>query len=222
MAGAGASPPLRRPFFMGQTAITICNSAMFKLGARQVVGFDDGTPEADACKIRYPFCRNLLLRDHSWSFDRRIRTLAPVLLPDPMPEGWANRFLLPDDVGRLILVQENQCDVKYELAGNLIYSNAATLEIRYGVNYTAVDDGVVFPDDFAETLALYLACDLAMKLTQNANFRQLLEGQFMRRLAQARNTGAVELAPQTVNDYGWLQAHDNLLDPDIGARNLRR
>lgn len=208
---------------MSQVALTICNSAMFKLGARQVVGFNDGTPEADACKIRYPFCRNLLLRDHTWAFDRRFITL-PAMPPSPapLPTRWTQRHQLPPDAGKLISVKKDDCEVQFEQMGSVIYSNHTPLEVRFGINYTAVDDGVQFPDDFAETLALYLALDTCLLLTQNPGLRQSLEGQYHRRLAQARNNGAVELAAMSVTESDWLAAHDSGIDIDIGARNLAR
>ena len=193
---------------MAQTAITICNSAIVKLGGRQIVGFNDGTPEADLCKIRYPFCRNLLLRDHVWAFDQKFSTLAALVSTDPVPPSWTNQFDVPTDCARIVAVTTyDDLDVPYERIGGRIYTNTTSIDVRYTKNYTAIDEGVSFPDDFAEVLSLYLAMDVCLSLTQNVGLRNSLEQQYHYRLAQAKFNGAVERPSTVLACTGWLDAH---------------
>lgn len=193
---------------------------LVKLGARQIVGFNDGTPEADACKIRYPFCRNTLLRGHAWLFDRIYTLAAPLAAPASLPPSWAYAYNIPSDCSRLVSVTVDDQEVDYEIIGSLFYTNHAAVGLRYTQNFSAIDDGRAWPDDFAEALAIFLAMDLSMLLTQNPGIKQTLERELQNALAMARFNGAVERAgPEIIETSTWLTSRDGGFT-DIGARNI--
>jgi hypothetical protein len=111
-------------------------------------------------------------------------------------------------------------DVDYEVIGSVLYANYDALELRYCVNYTAIDDAVAWPDDFAEVLAIGLAIDLAMTLTQNPSVKQTLEREYQMALASARFNGAVERSgPEVIETSSWINSHSGFFS-DIGSKNI--
>lgn len=48
------------------TNVDICNAALYRLGASSISTLNDGTPEANACNLRYDWVRRLILRKHIW------------------------------------------------------------------------------------------------------------------------------------------------------------
>jgi hypothetical protein len=49
---------------MALTAITLCASALIKIGAQPIASFEDGTAEGEVAKSLYPGVRDALLASH--------------------------------------------------------------------------------------------------------------------------------------------------------------
>lgn len=93
------------------------------------------------------------------------------------------------------------------------------MDLRYVMGYPDSEDGVNFPDDFAEALSSLLAAELAVPLTQTQALRDTCLSMYVDRLASARFNGAVEQLPHSIIESSWLDAHDGFVGQgDIDPR----
>lgn len=93
------------------------------------------------------------------------------------------------------------------------------MDLRYVMGYPDSEDGVNFPDDFAEALSSLLAAELAVPLTQTQALRDTCLSMYVDRLASARFNGAVEQLPHSIIESSWLDAHDGSIGQgDIDPR----
>lgn len=206
---------------MPATAIQICNGALIKLGARVITSFDDSMKEAELCKERYPRLRDKLLRDHTWNFSKVVVTLTDDGASELFPR-WGYVFSVPPDLGRILSVRNvNDDDITYETVQGALHCNFPSIVLRYVANFTDADDGLDFPDDFAEALANLLAAEICISLTQEQSLRQTYYEAFMITVSQARFNGAIEKVQEDDTPVDWLASRQGFstLD-DRSARNL--
>ena len=85
---------------MALTAITLCASALIKIGAQPIASFEDGTAEGEVAKSLYPGVRDALLASHPWSF-ATTQAVLPRLAQSPSAE-FRYAFQLPPDFLRAI------------------------------------------------------------------------------------------------------------------------
>jgi hypothetical protein len=137
--------------------VDICNMALSGIRGGSINSLDEASLQAQQCKLKYPFLRDMLLRDVPWNFAHKEDALA--LLTDDL-FNWVYAYQYPSDclyINRLILNFEEFGDtgdgvtrsrhiediyspdlgrqVKYEiqnLDGNrVIAANEPTLRISY-------------------------------------------------------------------------------------------
>lgn len=123
-------------------------------------------------------------------------------------EPWTYRIQLPGDCARILGVSVNDHEIEYEQVRSTIHTQEAEVDLRYVSNFANEDDGFLFPDDFAETLANLLAAELAIPLTQSPDLRNTFLEMYVDRLRQARFNGAVEQPPIARTASSWADAHD--------------
>jgi len=165
---------------------------------------------------RYPACRDLLLRNHVWAFAKKATSLAALSEASSLGD-WVYKVQLPTDIARILSVMVNEAPQDYERVGNVLHVVEAPVDLRYVQNFSGVTDAFLFPDDFAEALAFYLAGDLAQSITQSDNLSRSNFQLYNDSIRQARFNGAVETAsPDNYND--WLAVHNGLssqIDPTV-------
>lgn len=160
-----------------------------------------------------------MLRDHVWTFAKRYVVITPRAGATP-PEPWANEFQIPNNIGRMLAVECYGSKVPYELFQGSIYADCVRIELRYIEQFTAANDAAVYPADFAEACAAYLAAELAIPLTQNRSLFDLHFAQYKELLSAARFNGAVEIAEVSGPHTTWLDARELPTFDDIGSRDL--
>lgn len=136
---------------------------------------------------------------------------------------WLYKYQLPSDTGRILGVSVDDIPVDYERVGNLLHTmQDESVDLRYVKNYADVDDGVSFPEDFAEVLACFLAAELAVPMTQTQALRDTYLNMYVERLRSARFNGAVEQNRSPEVASSWLDAHDgyNASEIDVTRRGL--
>lgn len=186
-----------------KTKVQICNSALLKLGSREIVNLDtDGSVEAVYCRNAYDRLRENLLRSHPWSFARRNATLSQ-LTGDSGDTALPNRFALPNDCLRIIRVTPETA--RFELNGKIIIADSATLQIKY---IASVDDPAQFDALFSEVLILKLAAEIALSLTQSPELAGYHTNQFMLKFQEAKSVDSQEnnCPVQTEPRSNWLEA----------------
>jgi hypothetical protein len=156
--------------------ITICNRALFRVGANQISGFTDGTVESDICAVEYEASKNELLSEHPWNFAEKVVSLSKYVSPNN--GDFAASYALPTDYVSVIEVQR--------LDGTRLYQNwkirgrSIDTDHEEGMRivYTYDAPEQMFPPLFAEALALKLAGKIAGALTEDLQASQRLLSEF--------------------------------------------
>ncbi len=176
-----------------QTALTICNRALFHLAINKpITNLNDTTrPEAVACALFYEQTLAEVLREFPWPFAWRY---APLVLVDgteaiATAQDFQYAYRIPDDAVRvnrilsdLTVVGVTDVDrIPFSLGsdgvGGLVYTDippedatSTTLQ-QPQLEYIGLADVARFPGDFAQVVSLKLAHYLAPSLTKGDDFK---------------------------------------------------
>ena len=194
------------------SVVEICNLALRQLGARRITSLGDSTEEARACNDVYERLRDDLLRAHPWNFATVRASLAA--LSDTPAWGYDNAFQLPTDSLRILEVNSNRSGAygntgatsAWEIEGSTIVSSlAAPLDVKYTKRE---EDPNVFDAKFINTLAAFIAWQLAERLTQSNTKRDLAKQAYMESLRVAKFVDAQESTPKQLEDGSWLDSRN--------------
>ena len=110
------------------TDVSIFNQAMGLLRANKVTSFSDGTKEAQLATDHYNDLRDAVLEEADWTFaKRRYNIAADATAP---AWGWSTRYLIPDEVIRVIRVNGNSVGKKWEREGQYVLTDYGTCEME--------------------------------------------------------------------------------------------
>lgn len=184
---------------MATTEVTICNSALLKLGATTITALSDVSKEAELCNEQYAKIRDELLYSYSWNFATKSVTLTDNgnthAWDDDLPE-----FDLPSDYIRI--VEMHYPDYRWYIENNKLYYDDTTAEIRYLYKIT---DVTKFSAGFIELLSTKLALELCYSLVQSASLKQTLQAQYDNMLRDMRSFDSQEGFSRQVTDLRYLQ-----------------
>ncbi|MBY7649723.1 MAG: hypothetical protein C4617_04445 [Candidatus Liberibacter europaeus] len=168
--------------FIPEDFLIIANKALQKLGVSRIESFDEGSEEAENCKLALPFVLGYLFRSYDWRFANTSTKLAR--FNDKKNGKYV--FPLPADC---VYLRTNNQDSPWTLEGNYLLSDDnSPIEI----SYTKL---VLNPDEwdaiFRECIVLKLAIEICDKLVESDAKKNLLLGEFERTitLAKARSGG---------------------------------
>lgn len=167
------------------TIISICNSALLKLGADRITSLLENRRGAILCNEQYDKMRQEVLRAHPWNFATARITIAP-LVAAPVFE-YDRQFQLPIDCLRVLGTDDKILDFKIE--GRVVLANVTELKIKYIKDIT---DASLFDACFSEALAARLAADLAYPLVQSNTLHEQMMAYYDRLLRQARTIDGQE------------------------------
>ena len=183
---------------MSVSIIEICNSALFKLGAERISSFSEDRKEAILCAEQYDKIRRKLLRGHPWNFAMKRVSLAR--LPETPEFDFASQFALPQDVLRVIRVDDNK---DFVIEGRLLLSDQDEMRILYIAD---IQDTAKFDPTFAEVLAYKLAEDLAYPLVQSIGLKQEMARAATEELRDARSFDGQEGTQRMIQDDVFLNS----------------
>ena len=197
--------------------VEICNMALAHLGASPIVSLDENRISAQRCKLFYPNCRNLTLRDHRWTFAQRRRALASMALPDEYIGKYSYAYALPSDclkshgvIESPVLAIEPTTTVEqpFEIARTATGEKIILANIQSAVlSYTMrVVDPTWFDDEFAAAVALKLASVLAVPLIKNKALGIRLENQYRISLLVGEASDANQQKPAPDITIPWIAA----------------
>ncbi len=143
-----------------------------------ITSTSDNTAVVNALNLFWDFTRDWLLTQDIWRFAiKRVQltteTTAPVF-------GWTYAKALPSD---FLMPVKVIGDYPYLIEGSTLVSNTDTVDLIYIYNNHAVTD---YPNWFAKLLALALAREAAMVVTQSDTVLQGLDQKFRMELNEAR------------------------------------
>ena len=179
---------------MSISDVSICNSALLKLGADRINELTDDSKEAKLCNEQYSKIRDDLLREHPWNF--AIMRVELALLVSTPEFGYSNEFQLPTDCMRVLKLHE---DVEFKIEGRKLLTDNGTIKIKY---IKSVTDPSQFDANFAEALSAKLAAELSYALVQSVSLTDRVIAQAAAIISKAKTMDAQEgSAEQFANDF---------------------
>jgi len=179
--------------------VSICNSALLKVGAEEISSLSDDTRASNTCQALYPILRDEVMRAVPWRFALRQSIFAtPSLTPPPF--GYTAAYDIPSDVLRVWKVETGQ----WTEVGNQILCDKTD-----GINVLAIFQNVdptSWDAQFAEALAWRLASQIALALVQSVPLKQDMDRGYEKSLALARSSNAVIGTPEKLIADLWSGA----------------
>jgi hypothetical protein len=185
------------------SVVDICNLALRQLGARRITSLSDSTEEARACNDVYESLRDDLLRSHPWNFAVYRASLASSSDSDQWEFDYS--YPLPSDCLRVIAVEDDHSFIWQVEKRRIVTNQGGPLRIKYIAKET---DPNQFDVSFMKCLALYIAAELAERLTNSNTKRQLAEAAFDKALRVAKFTDAQESTPHQLVNGSWLDSRE--------------
>lgn len=181
---------------MATTDVTICNSALIKLGAERITSLSDDSKEAQLCNEQYAKIRDALIYGHPWNFATR----SAVLTSNGTEHAWNGyqQYDLPTGFLRLINLEDEF--VLWAVEEDKLYCDDTTVNARYIVQIT---DPTKFSVAFTELLSAKLALELSYSLVQSASLKETLKADYQVALRDARSFDSQEGSPGTLNSSLW-------------------
>ena len=171
------------------TNTDICNLALSYLSKGKITSMEDNTEEAAQCKIHYEHDRRLLLRQYPWGFAKRTVKLA-----------------LLDTKENAAAKEEDLCDFDTVMTSGNQKALATNVELAWCEYTFNVRDVDMFPDEFVEALAHYMAANMAMVLTGSASIHQAQFQLYQESIEMAKVYSAQERRKNTVYPEGYAEA----------------
>ena len=192
--------------------VSICNSALVKLGAERLNSLTENTVQARVCNEQYEKVRDDLLASHPWNFAVSRKALAEVAgYEDPVGE-YGKAFLLPSDALRILSTNLNlgmtlgeepwEIEVDPTTNQKILLCNISAVAIKYIRRVPEQS----FTTLFAELLSLRLAADIAYAITQSSTQQSNLVSLFQARIKEVRSFDAQEGSVRTVEADDFLLA----------------
>lgn len=192
--------------------VDIANSALVKLGEKRLVSLSEGTELANLCNEQYTKKRDELLRSHVWNFaTERVQLARSARVP---AFEFEYQYPLPADFLTLIKLSSDDAghsQPRYRLAhditdGRVALCDAESVYLEYVAQIT---DTNRMPPDFRETLAYFLAADIAGAVTNSNTLVQLMAEFGEKWLRRAKSADSIEQYPER-RPYGtWVTSRVN-------------
>lgn len=196
---------------MASTETDVGNAALWKIGERPVLSFDDGNDRARFLKTRFADVRDDELRSYRWSFAlKRARLSALATTP---AHGFSYEYAIPPDC--LQMVEIDGQDVVFTLENSLAPGGAAfslesgkiltDLSAPLNVRYVRREESVAIWDPcFVEAVACRLAVEGAEPLTQSDTKKVRATQAYTAAIKNARRMNAIERPSEGIGDSSWL------------------
>lgn len=182
--------------------VAICNMALAAIGrGAQITSLDEASQAARACKLRYPYARDAVLRAYDWNFAAK-RAELPKNAATPAFE-YANAFDLPADclLVRSVFGGESE---RWVVEGRQILTDMGD---PIFIKYTGlVGEPTRFDALFVEALAARIASDIAIQLSESTTRAQGMWQLYQAKLIEARRRDAQEGQPERLPHGDWLDA----------------
>ncbi len=150
--------------------VTICNQALSWLATSPILSLADGTTNANLCNANYTELRDSTLESAAWTFATERYKWSPLASPDVPVYGYANKFLIPSTVLRVLECRDDDVyangvsDLDWRREGQYIVSDASVVYAKCIIQITATDTMSAL---FRQALAARIAATLAPTITES-------------------------------------------------------
>jgi len=183
---------------MSHDDVSICNSALRRIGQAPILSFDDLTETGRLCALFFPVERDFILRNYPWNFANK-RAILARSATNPV-WGFAYAYPLPSDFLRLVKTDGEPYD-DYKVEGRSIVTDDEVVKIKYTAR---IEDAAQFDADFAEMLAVRMSAVLAYPLTENNTLTQNMWALYEAYEMDAYSADGQEGTPDAIEDRSLL------------------
>jgi len=174
-----------------KNSVNICNAALTRLGADQIITLDENTRNAQLCNAQFDHLRKLLQETGYFAFctKRAIWDEPSSVVGDPAWQ-YANAYVIPPET-KVLRMQQPRTDCNpYEYPDiEWAEESGKALCDANPVYVTMVEEistPLNFPHHFTEVLVSRLAAEICIAITQSQNMHSLLYAEYERRLEDAK------------------------------------
>lgn len=179
--------------------VQICNFALTKVGAQQIISIDDNSKNARLCKQYYEVAVDEVLRDHPWNCAIwRVEIAADATAPE---FDYVYRYALPSNPWCLRVLDLYPDDIQYVIEGRYILTNYSTCKLKF---IGRITDPSQFDSLCANAVYLWLAIKLAYPLMQSRTLVDQLQDEYRYLIRRAKNVDACEDSIKTMDAVGWI------------------
>jgi len=178
---------------MAVDQISICNSALVKVGAERISSINQDTKSAKILKAVYEQVRDAVIAAHPWNFAIKRAVLYPTATTPDFEFDY--QYDVPLDCLHVLSVYDESDafggdeSIDYVVEDRKILTDESTLNVRYV--YRATDESL-WSAYFAEAFAWRLAQEVAYNLTQSMSVATACEQKYRKELAEARSRDGAE------------------------------
>lgn len=174
---------------MAVTQISICNSALAKVGQAPISSITQETRAAQIINSLWSLIQDEMLSCHEWNFAIKRVDLSPT--SDEPAYEFTYEYDIPNDCLRVL---ETETDVttindRWVVEGRKILSNDSEISIRYIFRN---EDYNSWSPQFAEVMAWKIAHSIAYALTQSTERERACADALKQALSYARSTDGAE------------------------------
>jgi hypothetical protein len=186
------------------TEVSICNSALIKLGQKVLIGsLDEDTVPARLCNARFSYLRNKVLEDHNWGFATKMVELASVDAGSTELDGWGYAYEKPADFLRM--QRGEDWDEEFDTVNEYLLADVEPFKIKYTAKIT---DTGRYTYAFAEVLAWRIAAELAYALVNSKEVAALMMQGYEMDLKAARYNDSHKKSPEGPFANTWVDARN--------------
>ena len=181
---------------MSPTAVELCSTALLKIGAMPIDGFDAPTTEARLARLFYDPLLDSLLGSYPWSF-----SLAQAkLVPDQtaVSGDFGHVHFLPNDMLRAISADAGA----YRVMGRRLHASTSPVVLTYQRRPDETD----FPPYFVQVLIARLAAEFCLPLTESTSRAEYLMRLAQAEMKSARLVDSQQSTPAAVEDFTLIRA----------------
>lgn len=194
--------------------LAIANKSLYKIGAKRLSSFNDGSPNSIIINDIYATCLEELLEEHTWSFAVQAVPLATLALSVALPvmnDGIQYAYGLPADFIDVYMLSQpafyriETVKPPYVASATVaLLSDQATISgMRYVFNN---DDPTTYTAKFIEALSTKLALECCFKISEAAALVGAMEGKYQKALISAISVDSNNSSPDQSIANEWFIA----------------
>lgn len=171
---------------MNHSAVSICSSALIKLGDNAITSLVDNSHRARVCNQLFDSTRKAVLRDHPWRDSMKRAQLAQ--LTEPPAWEFTYAYQLPHDFMRLAYTSLSRYD-EFRLEGQTLLANVGQVFIAYVYDN---EDLTTYDDLHIDALIAKLAFELSIAITGKGSYRDAMAQEYLSKKADAKAVNGQE------------------------------
>lgn len=183
------------------SVISVCNSALYKVGADRITDLSDDTKAAIILNECFDQIRDEVLRSHPWNFAKtRVSLTASGTAP---VWGYSYQYPLPLDCLLVLETETYEYEHQIETLGGTkhLLTDSDEANILY---ITRIEDPTLWDSLFCESLAWRLAQTLAYPLSQSITLASEMDKLFRNSISFARSVNGQECTPRNLVVDDWI------------------